>query len=159
MVYIGGMSFLYPMQGDDFAFACFLREYGVFSWMKYAYCSWTLRMGEIFNIFLLHAGKYLFNIINPFVQFALAAAVFSFAFQRKINWQKNKDYLFLALIFGMSSILLARPRDTVFWMTGANVYAFGLTFWFGFWGWLFADQQEKSGTAIRTFWLKRDDTK
>lgn len=152
MAYIGGMSFLYPMQGDDFAFACFLRDSGVFSWLKYTYCNWTLRLGEIFNIILLHAEKSIFNFVNPFVQLALAFVVFSFAFQRNFNWKKHHDYLFLALIFAMSSVLLARPRDTVFWMTGANVYAFGLTVWFGFWGWIFLKQKAKPETESHC-WL------
>lgn len=136
MIYICVISFCYPLQGDDFFFASQYRDQGFFNWLKEVYFNWTLRLGEIFNILQFSIGKTLFNLLNPFIQFFLALSLFSFAHGRKINFRDPADCITLALLFTMSAVLLARPRDTVYWMTGANVYAFGLALWFGFWGYI-----------------------
>lgn len=156
MVYIGGMSCLHPLQGDDFAFACLARGGGIFTYLADTYCNWTIRLGEVFNLLLLSGGKTVFNLVNPFLQLALAVGLFRFAFQRKLNWKNRGDLLFLALLFALSAVLLARPRDTVFWMTGSNVYAFGLALWFGFWGAVTTEHQgedpkRRPGVAMLLF--------
>lgn len=139
--YIGIMSLLYPMQGDDFFFAWNLRENGMGQWLQDAYFNWTLRLGEIFNMLLLHGGKLAFDLFNPFLQFALAWALFSFASGRRFNGKRCIDCAELAIFLAMNSVLLARPRDTVYWMTGANVYSFGMAVWFSFWGWLWRESE------------------
>ncbi len=135
LAYIGGMSFLYPRQGDDFAFSWIVRDLGAWSYIRTAYCNWTLRLGEVFNLILLYGGKSAFNILAPFFQLALALAMFRFAFRRPVNWKNSTDLAALTLLLALNSVWIARPRDTVFWMAGTSVYSFGLAVWFGFWGW------------------------
>ena len=156
MVYIGVMGFFFPLQGDDFFFAHQYRDGGIFVWLKYAYFNWTLRLGEVFNILQFSVGKTLFNILDPFIQLALALTVFAFAFGRPVNFKESVDCTALAIFFALSAVLLARPRDTVFWMTGANVYAFGSALWFGFWSAVMRAQrlsEEHSTTMCALFFL------
>ena len=149
VVYIAAGGWLYPMQGDDFAFCAGVRDRGVFTMVKEMYLTWTLRTGEVFNFFLLIFHKTLFNIINPFMQLFLVWSLFFFGFRRTPDWKNPDDCRIFAVLLAMSCFCVARPRDTVYWMTGSSVYTLGCALWFTFWGVLnrSRDVVEKSGTV------------
>ncbi len=134
VVYVAAGGWLYPMQGDDFGFCAGVRDRGALDMVKEMYFTWTLRTGEVFNFFLLIFHKSLFNIINPLMQLFLVWSLFFFGFRRTPDWKNPDDCRIIAILLAMSCFCVARPRDTVYWMTGSAVYTFGCALWFTFWG-------------------------
>ena len=145
--YVASGGWLYPMQGDDFGFCAAVRDCGVYSIVKEMYLTWTLRTGEVINFFLLSFEKTLFNIINPLMQLCLVWSLFFFGFRRSPDWKNPDDYRAFAVLLAMSCFCVARPRDTVYWMTGASVYTLGCALWFTFWGLVNRNLAEKNKTG------------
>ena len=134
LIYISAGSWIYPMQGDDFAFCADVREKGMDFVIPCMYLNWTLRTGEVFNFLLLYGEKTIFNILNPVIQLFLVWSLFLAGFRRKPDWKSPEDCRIFAFLMAVSCFCVARPRDTVYWMTGAMVYSFGCALWFTFWG-------------------------
>ena len=129
-IFISITGWLYPLQGDDFAVCSTVRDGKITQYIIYSYMNWTLRTGEIFNMLFSVFDKTVFNIVNPVIQAALCVVLFLCAFRRFPFWRDWRDILSLAAVAGFVLFCTARPRDTVYWMTGANVYAIGSLLWF-----------------------------
>jgi hypothetical protein len=112
------------------------------------YLTWTLRTGEVFNFLLLYGEKRIFNILEPFIQLFLVWSLFLFGFRRFPDWKNSGDCRVFAFLLAFSCFCAARPRDTVYWMTGAMVYSFGCALWFTFWGIVNLPRKEGSKASI-----------
>ena len=134
VLYVTAGSWVYPMQGDDFSFCAALRDNGFAATVWNMYLTWTLRTGEVFNFLLLYGEKIIFNILNPLIQLFLVWSLFLFGFRKFPDWKNSGDCRVFAFLLAVSCFCAARPRDTVYWMTGAMVYSFGCALWFTFWG-------------------------
>lgn len=97
-----------------------------------SYMTWNPRIGEYLAFAVATAGKWLFMLLNPFVQVGLALMMFYLASGRRVDPRSWPD----VRLFGLGLLLLftctARPGVTIYWLSGATNYSWGASVWLGF---------------------------
>ena len=97
-----------------------------------SYMTWNPRIGEYLAFAVATAGKWLFMLLNPFVQVGLALMMFYLASGRRVDPRSWPD----VRLFGLGLLLLftctARPGVTIYWLSGATNYSWGAAVWLGF---------------------------
>lgn len=90
-----------------------------------SYMTWNPRIGEYLAFAVATAGKWLFMLLNPFVQVGLALMMFYLASGRRVDPRSWPD----VRLFGLGLLLLftctARPGVTIYWLSGATNYSWG----------------------------------
>lgn len=81
------------------------------------------RIGFVPYIFILYAGKWLFVILNPFVQLFLVWLIFYLIYMRGPDIKKFDDFWTFILLMLMSVFASAQPDQTMFWIGGAASYS------------------------------------
>lgn len=97
-----------------------------------SYMNWNPRIGEYLAFAVATAGKWLFILVNPFVQVGIALMMFYLAAGRRVNTRSWPD----VRLFGIGLLLFftctARPGVTIYWLSGATNYSWGAALWLGF---------------------------
>jgi len=122
IVFIAALSWLFPYGLDEYFIKGFpLKK----SFMASVAIFWfySPKIGVFIAGALVFFGKWLFVLLNPFVQLAITFAMFYFVHLRLPDFKNYKDmpaFLFLLLcgIFAVTS-----PAETVFWQGGAANYS------------------------------------
>lgn len=135
--YVALVSWWSPFTSDTYHHALTGMEHRFsFSlvWERCAasYMTWNPRIGEYLAFAVATAGKWLFLLLNPFVQVGLALMMFYLAAGRRVDSRSWPD----VRLFGLALLLLftctARPGVTIYWLSGATNYSWAAALWLGF---------------------------
>ena len=137
LLYTALLSWWSPLTSDTYHHALTGMEHCFSSSMVWercvaSYMTWNPRIGEYLAFAVATAGKWLFMLINPFVQVGLALMMFYLASGRRVDPRSWPD----VRLFGLGLLLLftctARPGVTIYWLSGATNYSWGAAVWLGF---------------------------
>lgn len=121
-------TYHHAVTGMEHHFSCTL----VWEHCAASYMNWNPRIGEYLAFAVATAGKWLFILLNPFVQVGIALMMFYLAAGRKVNPGSWAD----VRLFGLGLLLLftctARPGVTIYWLSGATNYSWAAALWLGF---------------------------
>lgn len=124
--YVGLLTFLRPLTMDDFFYANAASSggfAGIFKFYFKHYISWGPRIGTLFDMLFLAAGKGLFVFINVIVQVLLIFCMHYTVTGKKINPSEKKD-VFLFMILAFLLLFNATGGQTLFWISGVSNYSF-----------------------------------
>ena len=137
LLYVALLSWWSPFTSDTYHHALTGMEHRfslslVWERCVASYMSWNPRIGEYLAFAVATAGKWLFILLNPFVQVCLALMMFYLASGRRVDPRSWPD----VRLFGLALLLLftctARPGVTIYWLSGATNYSWGAALWLGF---------------------------
>ena len=86
------------------------------------------RFMSIFHVLLLRSPslcKLVFTILNPFAQIFILLGLFFVINGRKINFKAKQDFYPFLLLILMYLLMIPNPSNTLFWIGGGMVYAWG----------------------------------
>ena len=127
-LYTAIFGFMYPVCGDDYMHSKIAREGQTAAYVTDLYMNWSLRIGNIMSVLVLHDGKIIIDLINPFVQILLPLCAFYLLFSHFPRLKTVEDCVSCIILLLLFWIGCARPRDTVYWVSGATVYTWGMLF-------------------------------
>lgn len=128
LLYVALLSWWSPFTSDTYHHALTGMEHRfslslVWERCVASYMSWNPRIGEYLAFAVATAGKWLFILLNPFVQVCLALMMFYLASGRRVDPRSWPD----VRLFGLALLLLftctARPGVTIYWLSGATNYS------------------------------------
>ncbi|MCD8063186.1 DUF6056 family protein [Akkermansia sp.] len=137
LLYVALLSWWSPFTSDTYHHALTGMEHRfslslVWERCVASYMNWNPRIGEYLAFAVATAGKWLFILLNPFVQVGLALMMFYLASGRRVDPRSCPD----VRLFGLGLLLLftctARPGVTIYWLSGATNYSWGAAVWLGF---------------------------
>lgn len=137
LLYVALLSWWSPFTSDSYHHALTGMEHRfsfrlVWERCVVSYMTWNPRIGEYLAFAVATAGKWLFVLINPFIQVSLALMMFYLASGRRVDPRSWAD----VRLFGLGLLLLftctARPGVTIYWLSGAANYSWGAALWLGF---------------------------
>lgn len=137
LLYVALLSWWSPFTSDTYHHALTGMEHRfsfslVWERCVASYMTWNPRIGEYLAFAVATAGKWLFILLNPFVQVGIALMMFYLAAGRRVNPRSWPD----VRLFGVGLLLLftctARPGVTIYWLSGATNYSWAAAIWLGF---------------------------
>lgn len=156
LLYVALLSWWSPLTSDTYHHALTGMEHRfsfILVWERCvdSYMTWNPRIGEYLAFAVATAGKWLFLLVNPFVQVGIALMMFYLAAGRRVNPRSWAD----VRLFGLGLLLLftctARPGVTIYWLSGATNYSWAAALWLGFLC-LYRSLLEPSGVTNSTRW-------
>ncbi len=123
--YVALLTFFRPLTMDDFFYAN-AASGGILEIFKFYYkhyLTWGPRIGTLFDMFFLSAGKTIFIIINTAVQIGLVFCMHYVVTGKKINASEKKDVILFIIL---TLLLLFNPvgGQTLFWISAVANYSF-----------------------------------
>lgn len=122
MLFIAAFSVMYPYGMDEFLGSNFSAANS----LKIAlmmFMHHTAKTGLWLGSFILYFGKWLFIVLNPFVQLGIVLGMFYFIHLRLPDFKKTKDAGIFLLLALLSLCAVAVPDSTLFWLGGAVNYS------------------------------------
>ncbi len=124
-LYIAVLTFFRPLSMDDFFYAN-ASSGGILEIFKFYYkhyLTWGPRIGTLFDMFFLSAGKTIFIVLNTAVQIGLVFCMHYVVTGRKINVCEKKDVILFIIL---TLLLLFNPvgGQTLFWISAVANYSF-----------------------------------
>lgn len=137
LLYTALLSWWSPLTSDSYHHALTGMEHrfslaAVWDRSIISYMTWNPRIGEYIAFAVATAGKWLFCLVNPFVQVALGLMMFYLIEGRKVNPSSWKDLQLFSLGLLILFTCTARPGVTIFWLSGATNYSWAAAVWLGF---------------------------
>ena len=119
LTFIWLFTYFYPLSEDElicnpYNWACYIKIFNEL-------CA---RIGSLIVLVLLKGYKWSFLILNPIMQLSLVFSIFYFVNLRFPDFKTLKDFpqfIFTALA---CVFLVARPDQTIFWLSGSANYLF-----------------------------------
>jgi len=123
--YIAILTFFRPLTMDDFFYAN-ASSGGILEIFKFYYkhyLTWGPRIGTLFDMFFLSAGKTIFIFINTAVQIGLVFFMHYTVTGRKVDPAEKKDVILFIIL---TLLLLFNPvgGQTLFWISAVANYSF-----------------------------------
>lgn len=117
-------TYLYPISEDEIL--CPVHNLDCYFWTFATICA---RIGGLIGMILIQGYKWLFLIVNPLAQLALALALFYLIHLRMPDFKKLEDVPSFVIIALSSVFLVVQPDQTIFWFAGsANYLILGVMF-------------------------------
>ena len=130
IIFIGVLTWLYPFGGDELLEADVTLSGQLHAMIFHPYMA--LRAGCFISVFLLHAGKIFYDILNPFFQLFVIFSAFYFIYMRFPRFDSFKDFAPFFLLLTLGTFFTAQSSETLLWIGGATNYAwvFPAFIWF-----------------------------
>ena len=123
ILFIVFFSYLYPLTKDEILGHKVTTLPLAWKAMKLTYEYNTLRFGQIIATLLLIWGKPFFVFINPFIQIVSLYSIFYFIYMKLPSLKSLKDFAPFVLLTLCCTFFIAKPDNTIFWISGAANYS------------------------------------